>query len=95
MSVQLARKGGTVVMFGGCPSGSQAVIDTDRVHYGELTIKGVFHHTPRTVAKALQLLNSRVVKAGPLVSGRVPLQDAQAALEKMMSGEAIKMALIP
>jgi len=95
MSMQLARKGGTVVMFGGCPSGSQVAVDTDRVHYGELTIKGVFHHTPRTVAKALQLLSSRVVEAGPLVSGRVPLRDTQAALEKMMSGEAIKMALIP
>lgn len=95
MSVQLARKGGTVVMFGGCPGGSQVAIDTDRVHYGELTIKGVFHHTPRTVARALQLLSNRVVEAGPLVSGRVPLQDTQAALEKMMSGEAIKMAIIP
>jgi len=95
MAVQLARKGGTVVMFGGCPGGSQVAIDTDRVHYGELTIRGVFHHTPRTVAKALQLLSGRVVETSPLVSGRVPLHDTQAALEKMMSGEAIKMALIP
>jgi L-iditol 2-dehydrogenase len=95
MAVLLARKGGTVVMFGGCPGGSQVAIDADRVHYGELTIKGVFHHTPRTVARALQLLSDRVVEAAPLISGRVPLQDTQAALEKMMSGEAIKVAIAP
>jgi L-iditol 2-dehydrogenase len=95
MSVLLARKGGTVVMFGGCPGGSQVAIDASRVHYGELTIKGVFHHTPKTVARALQLLSDRVIEAGPLISGRVPLQETQAALEKMMSGEAIKMAIIP
>jgi len=95
MSMQLARKGGTVVMFGGCPGGSQVAIDTDSVHYGELTIKGVFHHTPKTVARALQLLSERVVEADPLISGRVPLQDTQSALEKMASGEAIKMAIIP
>jgi L-iditol 2-dehydrogenase len=95
MSVLLARKGGTVVMFGGCPGGSRVAIDASRVHYGELTIKGVFHHTPKTVARALQLLSDRVIEAGPLISGRVPLQETQAALEKMMSGEAIKMAIIP
>jgi L-iditol 2-dehydrogenase len=94
-SIQLARKGGTVVMFGGCPGGSQISIDTDSVHYGELTIKGVFHHTPRSVARALQLLSERVIEARPLISGRVPLRDTQAALEKMMSGEAIKLAIIP
>ena len=95
MSIQLARKGGTVVMFGGCPGGSQVAVDANRVHYGELTIKGVFHHTPKTVARALQLLSDGVVEAGPLITGRVPLQDTQAALERMMSGEAIKMAITP
>lgn len=95
MSMELVRKGGTVVMFGGCPSGSRVSIDTDRIHYGELTVKGVFHHTPRTVAKALHLLSDQVVDAGSLITGRVPLSDTQMALEKVMAGEAIKMAIIP
>ena len=95
MSMELVRKGGTVVMFGGCPAGSQVSFDTDRVHYGELTIKGVFHHTPRTVAKALHLLRDQVVDADSLITGRVPLNETQMALEKVMAGEAIKMAIIP
>ncbi len=95
LSLQLVRKGGTAVMFGGCPAGSQVSVDTDRVHYGELTIKGVFHHTPRTVARALQLLSERVVKADALITGRVPLKDTQMALEKVISGEAIKMVITP
>jgi len=95
MSLELVRKGGTVVLFGGCPSGSQISVDTDRVHYDELTIRGVFHHTPKTVARALQLLSSGVVAASRLISGRVPLRDTQIALEKVMAGEAVKMAIIP
>jgi L-iditol 2-dehydrogenase len=95
LSLQLVRKGGTAVMFGGCPAGSQVSVDTDRVHYDELTIKGVFHHTPRTVARALQLLSERVVKADALITGWVPLKDTQTALEKVISGEAIKMAITP
>jgi len=95
MALSLARKGGTVVMFGGCPEGTHISLDTGRVHYGELTIKGVFHHTPRTVEKALQLLSEGVVKGRSLISERVPLQDVQQALEMVMHGEAIKVAILP
>lgn len=95
LSLQLLRNGGTAVMFGGCPGGCQVSVDTDRIHYGELTIKGVFHHTPKTVARALQLLSDRVVKADSLITARVPLKDTQKALEKVISGEAIKVAINP
>jgi L-iditol 2-dehydrogenase len=95
MALAMVRKGGRVVMFGGCPAGTQIPLDTGTVHYGELTIKGVFHHTPHTVEKALELLARGVIKAKPLISGRLPLADLQKALEMMMRGEAIKMAIIP
>ena len=95
ISLELVRKGGTAVMFGGCAGGTQVRVDTDRIHYGELTIKGVFHHKPTTVARALQLLSDRVVKADAFITGRVPLKDTQMALEKVISGEAIKIAITP
>jgi L-iditol 2-dehydrogenase len=95
MSLELARKGGTVVLFGGCPAGSRISVDTDRVHYDELTIRGVFHHTPKTVARALELLSSGAVDAKRLISGRVPLRETEAALKRVLSGEAVKMAILP
>jgi L-iditol 2-dehydrogenase len=95
MSVDLVRKGGTVVLFGGCPAGTEVSLDTGRVHYGELTIKGVFHHTPQTVARALRLLSDGVIEASALISHRVPLEDTQRALEMVMAGEAIKVAICP
>jgi L-iditol 2-dehydrogenase len=95
MSVDLVRKGGTVVLFGGCPAGSEVSLDTGRLHYGELTIKGVFHHTPRTVAKALGLLSDGAIKTSALITQRAPLEDTQKALEMVMAGEAIKVAIIP
>jgi L-iditol 2-dehydrogenase len=95
LSVDLVRKGGTVVMFGGCPAGSEVLLDAGRVHYGELTIKGVFHHTPETVARALRLLSEGAIDAGALITHRMPLQDTQKALEMVMAGEAIKVAILP
>ena len=95
MALTMVRKGGTAVMFGGCPSGTEISLDTGRLHYEELTIKGVFHHTPRTVEKALELLARGVINAQPLISGRLPLKEVQTALEMMMRGDAIKMAIVP
>jgi L-iditol 2-dehydrogenase len=95
MALQLVRKGGSVVMFGGCPAGTQIPLDAGHLHYGELTIKGVFHHTPHTVWKALELLRLGVVKAEPLITGQLSLKDVEQALRMVAAGQAIKMAIIP
>jgi L-iditol 2-dehydrogenase len=95
LSLDLVRKGGTVVMFGGCPAGSEVLLDAGRLHYGELTIKGVFHHTPQTVAKALRLLSEGAIEPSALISHRMPLKDTQKALEMVMAGKAVKVALFP
>jgi threonine dehydrogenase-like Zn-dependent dehydrogenase len=53
-AVRSARKGGTVVLFSGIPRDVE--LDANRLHYDELTLKGAFHHTPRTVRAALTFL---------------------------------------
>ena len=57
-AVALARRGGTVVLFGGLPGGAQVALDATRIHYDELSLRGAFHHTPRTVRAALAFLAS-------------------------------------
>jgi L-iditol 2-dehydrogenase len=63
------------------------------VHYGELSLKGAFHHTPRDVCRALRLISSRQIKVAPLITHRLPLSDVEAALRLMQNGKAIKVAL--
>src|SRR4030042_6485468 len=50
-SVNYVRKGGTVILFGGCKSGTTVTYDTGRLHYDEITLKGTFHYTPSDVKK--------------------------------------------
>src|SRR5262249_39701611 len=45
-AVRAVRKGGVVNLFGGCPADTSIGIDSQRLHYQELTIKSTFHHTP-------------------------------------------------
>jgi L-iditol 2-dehydrogenase len=78
---ELARPGGTVVMFGGLPRDARPPIDAFRLHYEELTIRGSFHHTPATVRAALAFLASGAYPWGRLVTHRVLLEDLPALFE--------------
>jgi L-iditol 2-dehydrogenase len=91
----LARKGGTVLLFGGCSSGTTVSFDAERIHYGELHIQGAFHHTPSAVERAFRLIISGRVLIRALISHEMPLEKAKEALELMGSGQALKVALRP
>ena len=54
-AIDMVRKGGTVNFFGGCANGTKVQLDTNRLHYSEITLKATFHHTPETVRKAFAL----------------------------------------
>jgi len=94
-ATEMTRRGGTVVLFGGCPSGTTANFNADKIHYQELTLKGVFHHTPAAVERALRLITSRAIRVKPLITHRMPLSDVSRALELMASGASIKVAIAP
>jgi L-iditol 2-dehydrogenase len=77
-AVELARPGGTVVMFGGLPRDARPPVDAYRLHYEELTIRGSFHHSPATVRAALGFLASGAYPWDALVTHRVLLADLPA-----------------
>ncbi len=55
-AVEMVRKGGTVNFFGGCAVGTQVTLDTNRIHYSDITLRATFHHTPAICRKALDLI---------------------------------------
>jgi L-iditol 2-dehydrogenase len=69
-AVELVRPGGTVVFFGG----REVAVDTFRLHYEELTLRGAFHHTPRHVRAALAFLASGAYPWERLVTHQVGLE---------------------
>ncbi len=91
----LARRGGHVVLFGGCPAGTQARFDTQRLHYDQLRIVSPFHFTPRAVRRAYELLTSEVFEGEALISGLFPLKELSHALSEHQRGDGIKFAVVP
>src|SRR5262249_50811766 len=60
-AVEMVRRGGTVNFFGGCASGTKVELDTNRLHYSEITLKATFHHTPDTVRRAFKLIGEKKI----------------------------------
>jgi L-iditol 2-dehydrogenase len=56
LAVAMAAPGGTVNLFGGCARDSTFTVPTARVHYDEVTLTGTYHHAPRYLARALEVL---------------------------------------
>jgi L-iditol 2-dehydrogenase len=94
LAIAMGRKASTINLFGGCPKDSVARLDTSRIHYDELTLKGTFHHTPHTVRTALSLISEGKVDARAFIQGHAPLADLPAVLKDLCNGNtAVKVAI--
>ena len=94
-TILMARKGGVVNLFGGCPSGTKITIDTRLLHYSQLTIKGIFHHTPQYVKRALNLISQGAIDTDSLITDEFPLSNFSKALKMLVNQEGIKIAVMP
>jgi L-iditol 2-dehydrogenase len=93
-ALELVRPGGTVVYFGGRETDSELRVDTYRLHYEELTLRGAFHHAPRHVRAALAFLASGAFPWQRLITHRVRLEDVPALLANPPS-DYLKAAVVP
>jgi L-iditol 2-dehydrogenase len=94
-SIDMTRDAGTTVLFGGAAAGTKFEVDTSRFHYGQLTLKGVFHLAPIHVERALKLIISGAINSDILISDEMPLSRVTEALELMSEGKTMKVAIKP
>lgn len=98
-AVDMVRKGGVVNFFGGPPSGTKVALDTNRLHYGDITLKASFHHTPSTCRTAFELITSGRFQCADAITGRAGLDEVPGLFAKMMErssgGRDIKTAVFP
>ena len=89
------RPGGTVHFFGGCKSGSTVTFDTTKMHYGDIKLMSVFHHTPKYFRQALDLISSGKIDVDKLITDTLPLEKVEYAMEQHIAGNAIKFLIKP
>ena len=95
-AVEMVRKGGTVNFFGGCAIGTHVTLDTNRIHYSDITLRATFHHTPAMCRKALDLIAGGRFQAGAFITGHAHLYELNRVFQKLMKRSSeIKTAIVP
>jgi len=94
IAFNMVRPGGVVLCFGGTKKGLEVPIDTTKLHYEQITIRGVFHTTPLHVNAAFELLKMNAISAEDFVQNEYRIEDAEKALLEHAGGTVIKNAII-
>ncbi len=95
-AVELTRKAGRIVLFGGLPkSNPMTTLDGNRIHYGEQMVVGAFSYHPTQHEAAVSLLHRGIIPAGDLITHTMPLADIGLAFETAASGAGLKVMVEP
>ena len=94
--VQMAARSGRISFFGGLPKDKPTIsLDSNLVHYRELTIFGANGSSPAHNKQALQLIADGRVPVHDLITHRLRLDQLPEAIELVASGGAIKVTIEP
>jgi L-iditol 2-dehydrogenase len=95
-ALQMTARQGRISFFGGLPKDRPVVsVDSNLVHYRELTIVGANGSSPAHNKEALRLIASGAVGVADLITHRLPLAEALDAFGIVARGEAIKVTIEP
>jgi len=94
-SVDVVRRGGRVLWFGGLPGGTKVEVDAARVHYGEIALLNMHGGTAEDAREAFDLIVSGEINVAPMLNGELPLEQVELALKKMITGKVVKMVIKP
>jgi L-iditol 2-dehydrogenase len=95
-AVEMVRRGGRVVLFGGLPKADPVTrLNGNLIHYGEVLVMGAFSYHPSFHEEALHVLARKQVKAELFVTHVYPLSRINEAFKIAKSGEALKVMIQP
>ncbi|MEX1137727.1 MAG: zinc-dependent alcohol dehydrogenase family protein [Bacteroidota bacterium] len=94
LALELARRGGTVELFGVCPLGAKLPFEPNSVYFKELTIVGSYLN-PHTFDRSIALLAENKVVIDHFATQRYPLDGVHEALTSLREGKTIKSLIVP
>jgi L-iditol 2-dehydrogenase len=90
MNMDMVRNGGVVMEFGGCKGGSTVTFDCGRLHYAQITVKGLFHTIPRVVEESFDMITRGLIPEDIIIGKTFPLEKFQDALDSHATGLVVK-----
>ena len=94
-ALKMVKNRGRVNLFGGLPAGTKVELDTNLIHYKELTVTGAHGSVPRHHFQAIGLIASGRLDIGSFVSHRFSLDDIGEAFRTAESKEGLRVIVLP
>lgn len=95
MSIELMAIGGRINFFGGLPKSKETVpINTNIIHYKQLTITGSTRASLSQYRKTLRFMTEGLIDLSNLVTGRFILEEAHIAFDKASRGIGLKNFIV-
>ena len=94
-AVEVVRKGGRVILFGGLPKVTPLTsLDANRIHYGEITVVGSFSYHPTYHEMALSAISRGLIPDEKLITHKYGINEIDQAFQTASSGKALKVIII-
>ncbi len=91
LALEVVGVNGRVMFFGGLPEGkSKVALDTNLVHYKQITISGTTRQSLIQYRQTLALVAAGRVVVKDLVTMSSPVDDIKASIEQVMQGKGLK-----
>ncbi len=95
-SFSLAGSGGRVNIFAGLPPlGSNIALDSNAIHYREVSVQGSHGSTPKEHREALNMIERKRIEVGDLMTHRFPLDSIEEAFLFAESLKGMHVAITP
>jgi L-iditol 2-dehydrogenase len=94
-ALSLVGRGGTLISFGGVAPGQTVPVDIGHLHYQEIVIQPIYHHTPIDVAEAVRQLVAGEVPVEDLITARLPMSALKTALQMVADRTTLRTVLHP
>lgn len=85
---------GRVMFFGGLPKGKSVVkLDTNEIHYKQLTVAGTTRQSLKQYRTCLKLLESGRLKVSDLITSTAPLDQISDVIADVAAGKGLKSVI--
>ena len=94
--VEMVRKRGRIIIFGGLPKDKPiTTLNSNLIHYNELTVVGTFSYPVYAHEKALNLIALKKINAKSYIDKIVPLEEIEEGIKYAKQGKVLKIIVNP
>jgi L-iditol 2-dehydrogenase len=94
-AMNIIAKRGRVSLFGGLPNATTGFIDSNIIHYKEVSVYGSHASTVSQNRKVLDLISAGGFSLRPFIKNAFPLQEIDRAFEELNKESIVKAVLVP